>query len=66
MDSSLVVMALKSGHSATKGSVEVEHYLALEKLNRYKLENDELKELILEKNAAMQTMSTCLLDVEKM
>lgn len=44
-------------------SVEVEFDRLLEQLNRNKLETEQFKKFILEKNAAIKVMSNCLVDM---
>lgn len=58
-------MALKSGLLTSGDSSIAERDHSLEKLNKHKLEIDQLKKLILEKVVAMKTMSTYFLDTEK-
>lgn len=63
MDSPLTVVALKSDLHATGNDVVAERDRLLEDLNRYKIESEPLKKLILEKGAARKAMSTCLKDL---
>lgn len=64
MDSPLESVPLRS-FFFPEDSVEAELDRLLEKLNLYKMENEQLKTLLLEKNASMKPMPECLLYMEK-
>lgn len=61
----LARVALGSGLLAFDDSGKVERVLLLEDLNRYKIENERVKMLILVVNVAMRAMSPNYLDMEK-
>lgn len=65
-DSHLHGFAQICGLLATEDSIEVERSCFLEQLNHFKLENEQLKKLILEKATAMKVMSTSLVAMMKM
>lgn len=65
MDSGFARVSLRRDLLATENSVEAERDCLLKELNLYKMENEQLKILILERNAAMEAMSKCLLDMVK-
>lgn len=65
IDSSSAGIALKNGILATENSCKAEHDHLLEKSIRFKMENELLEKLILDKNVAMKTMPTCLVDMAK-
>lgn len=60
----LAGIALRRGALATGDIVEIEHNRLLEELNCYKMENKQLKQLIMEKNAKMKPIYTRLFDME--
>lgn len=65
MDSSLAGVALESGFLATEDGVEAERDRLLEKLNRFEMENEQLKKSLSEEEPRMKVISTCLVDTEK-
>lgn len=65
MNSPFVGAGPRSGILATESSVEAERARSPEKLNNCKMEKEHLKELVLEKIAAMKAISTCLLEMKK-
>lgn len=64
-DSPLARVALYSGCIYSEDSIGAERDRKLEKSIRYKMENELLEKLILEIDAAMKAMSTCLPDMEQ-
>lgn len=59
-NSSLVKAVPESGSLAFEDSVETECDCLLEELNRYEIENKQLKKLIWEIDAVVKAISTCL------
>lgn len=55
-DSPFAVVALRNGLLATENSVEASRDRLLESLNRFKIKNEQLKKLMLEKSAGRMTM----------
>lgn len=64
MNSLLVGVAPRSDFLAAEDSMKIEVDLQLKKESRYKLENERLKNFILEKDAALKAMSIRLVDME--
>lgn len=58
VDSSSGKVALRSDLLPTEDSVDAERGRLLERLNRYKMENEQEQKLMLEKDVAMKAMST--------
>lgn len=59
------MVALRSSLFVTDESAGATCDRLLEESDRYKMKNEHSKKLILEMDAAMRAMSTCLLDIEK-
>lgn len=57
--------ALRGGILAYEDNVETACDCLLETLNRYGMENEQLKNLLLDKDAVMTAMCTCILEMEK-
>lgn len=64
MSAPLAAVALRSDFLANEDSVEEEHDSLLMELNRFKVENEQFRKLILVTKAAMKAISTCLVDME--
>lgn len=60
MSSPLLRVALRCDLLASNNCVKAEPYCLPETMDHLKLENEQLKLSILEKNTAMKAMSTCL------
>lgn len=65
MASHLAGMALRSALFADEDSVEADRDCLQEELNRFEMKNEQTKNLIMEKYAAMRFTFTCLLDMKK-
>lgn len=65
LDAPSAAEALRNSRFATEISVEAEFGHLLKELNRFQLENKQLKKLVLEKDSTMKAISTCLVDIEK-
>lgn len=63
-DSPLAGLALRNGLLATDGSMEAELHSLSERLNRFRIENEQLEKLILEKDAEMKAKFTCQVYME--
>lgn len=63
MDSSLTKVAQKYGILAHEDSIKVERNILPKELERYETENEQWKKLISEKDAAVEAISACLLDI---
>lgn len=50
---------------ASENRVEAERDRLLKELNHYKMEKEQLKKLTLEKDAAMNTVSKCVVNMKK-
>lgn len=64
MDSSVTSVELRSGFLAAQNLAEAEGDRLLKEQNCYEIENEHLRRSILEKNATMQTIPACLLNME--